>query len=472
MDREKYLILLKSFILLSPLPFGCVGKIFSPLFYMLLLTLSFIGINYADKPVKIKLNRTKFIYEKRAIKIFYILLGFLLFQSIPLPVSFLKIISPGSIKALTELKDTLPFFYTISQVPVETIIFTLQIIVMAAFFWSFVNIKLKKFEMFSIINTLILSASLQSFFGLIKYSTGSEYFFLFFHKIKIYPESPFLTGTLGNPDHFAFYLEMIIPLILANIFLKIKFLDAGSHFKDKMISAFNQERNFIIYFVLLVLAAVAIILTGARSGILTLVLSFLIFSLLSYYLKKTRMIRKKLKVIFIVIAVAAVFIGIQNTTEKFMTTSFESSGRFLRWPNSMNMAYDFPIFGTGFGTYKYSFFCYDTDPGGKWSTHAHNEYIETLTDGGIVGTIILLSLFGILIASIFKMWISRKHPEIKIMGIGILTGIFAVSIHSFFDFSLRIPSNLFVFILLLALGIQLATYKREVTEDSIKREKF
>lgn len=471
MDREKYLILLKGFILLSPLPFGCVGKVFSPFFYMALLALSFIGLNCANNPVERRIKKTRFIYEKRVTGLFYILLGFLIFQAIPLPIFLLKIISPGSVKAISKLKDTLPSFHSLSQAPFETITFGIQIVVMAAFFWSFINIRLKRSEMISIINTLILSASIQSFFGLIKYATGSKYFFLFFHHVKKDPTSGFLTGTLGNPDHFAFYLEMILPLILATLFLKIRFLDAGSHIKDKLISAFNQDRNFIITFTLLILVALAILLTGARSGILTLILSFLIFFMLSYYLKKTRMIRKKLKVIFIVIAVSAVFIGIQNTTEKFMKTSFESSGRFLRWPDSLKMFSDFPVFGTGFGTYKYSFYSYDTTKGDKWSTHAHNEYIETLSDGGITGAIIFLSLLGILMISIYKMWVSRKHPEIKVLGLGIITGIFAASLHSFFDFSLRIPSNLFVFILLLALGVQLTTYKRDVTESSIKRRR-
>ena len=62
MKKSLFLFLLKLFILLSPIPFGCVGRVFSPLFYLYLLILSFIGINLVS--IKDGLNSTSIIYEK------------------------------------------------------------------------------------------------------------------------------------------------------------------------------------------------------------------------------------------------------------------------------------------------------------------------------------------------------------------------------------------------------------------------
>lgn len=77
-------------------------------------------------------------------------------------------------------------------------------------------------------------------------------------------------------------------------------------------------------------------------------------------------------------------------------------------------------------------------------------------------------MIGMMIFSIFKMWTERRHPEMKMIGIGIITSIFAAAFHSIFDFSLRIPANIFVFSLVLVLGIQIASCeskrKREVGE--------
>ncbi len=123
------------------------------------------------------------------------------------------------------------------------------------------------------------------------------------------------------------------------------------------------------------------------------------------------------------------------------------------------------------GTYKYSFLLYDTDIGGKWSTNAHNEYLETLTDGGVIGFILGFIVVGLLVFSIAKMWKVRRHPGIRLFGIGLLSAIYAALFHSFFDYSLRIPSNSFVFILLFGLGIKFVTYKREFTESGIPRKR-
>jgi hypothetical protein len=50
--------------------------------------------------------------------------------------------------------------------------------------------------------------------------------------------------------------------------------------------------------------------------------------------------------------------------------------------------------------------------------------------------------------------------------LGVLTAIFAAGFHSFFDFSLRIPANAFLFITLLALGLKLVTHKKEFIDES------
>jgi O-antigen ligase len=128
------------------------------------------------------------------------------------------------------------------------------------------------------------------------------------------------------------------------------------------------------------------------------------------------------------------------------------------------MVRDFPLFGSGFGTYRYAFFLYDVDEGGEWSTHAHSDYLEAAAEGGIIGSLLLFSLLAVLVYSIVKMWLSRKHPEVKMMGIGIISSLFAAALHSIFDFSLHIPANVLTFVLILVIGIKLTTYKREFTE--------
>jgi O-antigen ligase len=451
---------LKILILLSPLPFGCVGRVFSPLFLMLLLVLSFIALGQPGGPVQ-------FLAKKKIRFVFIAFLCFLGLQLLPLPPFLLKLLSPAAATHISHftLTGQLTGFHPISMVPFETLAFGFRFLVYALFFLALLHVQFKKNEMISILKILVLSSVLQVILGLLKYLHGNKYFFLFFHELK---ESDslvkYLTGTLGNPNHFAFYLGMVLPLFLALLFLKLQFLEGGKSLREKIIAAVDKNKLLLLYAAVPVLLGTGIILTGSRAGIITMILCFLIFGQLAIYLKQGKSIRRKLTFFFLVITAAALFIGIQTTVKKFLSTSFESSGRFLRWPATLTMSKDFLIFGAGFGTYRYSYFLYDPDEGGNWSTHAHNDYLEILSEGGIIGSILFFLLIGMIIYSIIRMWWARGHPEIKVLGIGIITSLFAVVFHSFFDFSLRIPANVFIFVLVLALGIKLVTYKREFKE--------
>lgn len=453
-------VFLKIIILVSPLPFGCVGRVFSPLLYMFILVLSFIAVGYCGNPVQL-------LVKKKIRYLFFAFLGFLAFQVIPLPLFLLKLVSPGTVNYISQLKGQLTGFHSISLVPLHTLTYGFRFLVFVLFFWVLIHIRFKKEEIISILKVLVLSSVFQVALGLVKYIHGNKHFFLFFYEIKDNdPLVNFLTGTLGNPNHFSFYLGMILPLFLALLFLKLQFLEIGKSLREKIISTVDKNKMLLLYTAVPVLLGVGIILTGSRAGIITMVLSFLIFGQLAVYLKRGKSIRHKLAFFFIVITAAVLFIGVQSTVKKFLSTNFESQGRFLRWPATLSMVKDFSMFGVGFGTYRYSYFLYDKDEGGNWSTHAHNDYLEIAAEGGIIGSIIFLLLIGMVIYSIMRMWWARGHPEIKILGIGIITSLSAAVFHSFFDFSLRIPANMFVFVLVLALGIQLVTYKRDFKEQS------
>ncbi len=129
MSKKTYLNFLKGFILLSPLPFGCVGNVFSPLFYLLLLLLSFLGLSVNDQVPVSGRGQVSFAYQKRVKLFVYIFFGFLVFQVIPLPVFLLNLISPETVKSYFSVSGEAPAFLTISKVPVETIMFGIRLIV-------------------------------------------------------------------------------------------------------------------------------------------------------------------------------------------------------------------------------------------------------------------------------------------------------------------------------------------------------
>jgi len=490
MKQKNFIRILKILIIILPIPFGCVGYIFSPLFYLIIGTLSLMvlsqrgskfqdygakdqGMGFRTKDYGNKQELVGTILYKDRIKTFlYVFFFFLGFQIIPLPIFILKVISPKTVFVLSSLKGGLPSFHSISLVPFDTLIFSFKFLVFCFFLLSLIYIRFKKKDILSIFNAILLSSVIQVFFGLLKYAMGNKNFFLFFYPLEdsVAVEQR-LTGTIVNSDHFAFFLLIILPIGLSLFFRKIKFLEDNLSIKNKIILTLNADKRLISYFAALILIGLGIILTGSRAAIITMLLLFLIFAQFSIYLKGSKTVRKKLKFIFFAISAVAIFIGVQDTVKRFVDTSFESSGRLLRWPNTISMVSDFPVFGTGFGTYRFSYYLYDTDEGGKWSTHAHNEYLESLSEGGVLGFILFFIPLFLYVYSIIKMLGKRRHPDVKILGIGVMTSFFAAAFHSLFDFSLRIPSNIFILVLIAGLGVQIAMYKRRFYSEGTSYEK-
>jgi O-antigen ligase len=110
-----------------------------------------------------------------------------------------------------------------------------------------------------------------------------------------------------------------------------------------------------------------------------------------------------------------------------------------------------PILGIGLGAFSVVYTGYDSRNGLFRLEQAHNDYLQVLSDGGIVAT--ALGLF--FVVSLFRMGFARRqsHDHFRRgVAIGALAGCFAVLVHSFFDFTLHTTSNALLFLILAALA--------------------
>ena len=94
---------------------------------------------------------------------------------------------------------------------------------------------------------------------------------------------------------------------------------------------------------------------------------------------------------------------------------------------------------------------YDSRNGLYRLEQAHNDYLQVLSDGGIVGA--LLALFFII--NLFRLGFIRRESRDEFrrgVATGAMAGCFAVLVHSFFDFTLHTPANALLFLVLSALA--------------------
>ena len=454
MNKKGLRIFLQGLIVLSPLPLGCVDGPWLPLCFFLFAVFSFLALLAPQTPYK-------FLYQRPLRYLAAIFFLLLIFQVLPLPLFLVKWLSPGVVPVLQNLSASLPAFHSLSLIPAETLLALARFLVYALFFVALLRLDWDKKDIFTLFATAIVSGVAQALFGLMKLGQGNSKFFLFFLEDAHMPG--FLRGTIYNPDHFAFYLELLFPLALGLLFARLHIFDPGQSLREKVLHV-AEDRRVIFLFLAAVIMAGAIYLTGCRTGIAVLALSVLFFAQMSVYLRVNFSARKHLRLVFILATLLAVFVGLQNTLDKFLTGNYITGGRIEYWSNTLAMFRDFPVFGTGLGTFKYAYFLYGKETG--WVDHAHNEYVENLADMGALAAIVFFALLAVLVFSLLRMWVARRHPEVKPAVLGVLTALFAAAFHSFFDFSLRIPANAFLFLTLLALGIKLVTHRHEFSDES------
>ena len=454
MNKLTLRMFLQFLIVLSPLPLGCVDGLWQPLCFLLFALFAFLAFLGPQASYK-------FLYQgptRYSAGIFFVLLVFQLF---PLPLFLLKWLSPAVVPLLESLSGSLPAFHSLSLIPAESLLALARFLVYALFFIALLRLEWAKKDIFIIFGTAVVSGVAQVIFALLKLGQGNSKFFLFFMPdVRI---SGFLRGTIYNSDHFAFYLELLFPMALGLLFARLHIFDPGQSLREKILHI-AEDRPLILLFLAPIILAAGIYLTGCRSGIAVLVLSALFFAQMSVYLRVNFSARKHLRLIFILATLLAVFIGLQSTLEKFLTGNYIEGGRINYWSNTLTMFGDFPAFGTGLGTFPYAYFLYGRETG--FVNHAHNEFVESLSDMGALASGAFFVLLAILAFSLLRMWIARRHPEIKPVVLGVLTAVFAAFFHSFFDFSLRIPANAFLFIILLALGLKIVTHRHEFSDES------
>ncbi len=213
--------------------------------------------------------------------------------------------------------------------------------------------------------------------------------------------------SLGHFNHTAIFLALVLVLTLC-----------------KLIWDKNLGRS---YFVLLAISAalimVGLVLTTSRGSLVG-------FASACMFLSLYRM-NKKIIVItmcILIIGGATAFFSKDLQRKGLTTTSLYS--RFHIWEAGLRAFKDFPVFGVGLNCFKKININYYDGHKQDWAPHAHNLYINTLTQMGLVGFIGLLAM----IIGFMQTFLRAENSYYKYAGIASLVlvltnGIFNTTLH-------------------------------------------
>lgn len=275
--------------------------------------------------------------------------------------------------------------------------------------------------------------------------------------------SHFASGTFIVSNHFAGYMQMLVPLIFGFMLaqrkktkLMMSGLGGSRALVQKVMSWFSPESSnpkMIFLFFSAALMGVALLLSASRGGILSIGASMLLMFLL-FFTKKKHGKYGLLVLCFCSVTIAyGLHVGIDPTLEKFERTKGLYNRMYVT-RTMIPMILDYPLLGVGWGNFRYLYPRYvpkDYD-GVSSSGYSHNDWLEAGTETGLIGECLLLTAFILYIIKMFRVWRQRKDRYAIGIGAGVMTGLISIGFHSYFDFNMHIPANPMTLAALLGIG--------------------
>ncbi len=289
--------------------------------------------------------------------------------------------------------------------------------------------------------TLIFLAMAISCYALYQFVTGSDKVWTF---IKPYPHRG--SGTYISPNNLAGFLEMILPLGLAWTLVS---------------RAKTVLKVFIGYASLVILAGLAASVSRGSWFSVGLVL-IVFFSLLSFH----RNYRLPSAVLLAVIVGSGFYLIPRNhffgerLKELTAYDRFNDSVRFELWASAVKLWRENVWWGIGPDHFNQRFRAYRPETIQLQPDRAHNDYLNTLVDWGVVGVALVASAWALLCAGVFKTWsfvrgaptdLGSRYSNKFALVLGASLGLLAILFHSAVDFNMHVPANAILAVSLMAI---------------------
>ena len=290
-----------------------------------------------------------------------------------------------------------------------------------------------------LIYVIIAVAILLTIVGLLKVSGHNPFPWWNYAQSTLNLDLASASSTFGNPNRFAGYMEMALPLTFGMFFTGDK----------------GGKRFLIVYLSLMML--IVLVFARSRGALISTMLSITFVTLL--YLINYPKHRFKLIAAFMggLLFIGLIILSDKNVLEEFKTLKSVQSdtsltSRVILWKNLAEIILDYPLLGTGPGTFSTMFTQYQPVGFKVRFYRAHNDYLEFITEVGIL----LAGVYIWIIVLFFKRGFKKmRHPSRLVRGttLGAMTGVSAMLIHSIADFNLQVPANAILFTVLAAIVI-------------------
>jgi O-antigen ligase len=271
---------------------------------------------------------------------------------------------------------------------------------------------------------------------------------------------PYSTAAVGSfvyKNQLANYLALCISIGIGVLISQLSLNGSSNQVRQKIrdLASVLLSSKMLIRLSLIIMI-IALILTRSRMGNSAFFLALAAISVFAFffYHRKPKHLRLLILSFFILdlILVGTIF-GVEKVKERLLETSLASETRDEVVRDSIPMILEYPVFGTGGGSFYSSFSQYQAGPYSGFYDHAHNDYIQFSAELGLPITLLLGSMVLYCLFISLKTIAKRKTPLYQGVSFGCAVAIIHMLLHSTVDFSLQSPAIALLFISILSLSL-------------------
>ncbi|MGB7926152.1 MAG: O-antigen ligase family protein [Pyrinomonadaceae bacterium] len=350
----------------------------------------------------------------------------------------------------------------LSVSPYDTRLFTFKLIGITLTGALLFRYTSSRYRLRALIYLVIGVGVASALFGILRQTTQRDApgFFLPF----LEPNSGY--GQFINRNHFAFLMEMALGLALGMV------VGGGE----------RRERS-LIYLAAALPIWTALVLSNSRGGIFSMLSQLIFLALLFSIMRPPREMMEKgsgallwlkrksnstpVRAALIALLVLAMIAGVlwmggdplarrlesmQGEVSASVEDGRESAIRMQIWNSTGRVIKDHWLAGAGFGAYWVAISQYYDASGRLKPYQAHNDYLEVVANGGIIGAALALWFIVEFILRARERLQRSKDPFRRTACLAALAGLFGVAVHSMVDFGLQITANALVCMVLIVIA--------------------
>jgi O-antigen ligase len=372
-----------------------------------------------------------------------------LFQLLPLPEGVMSTLAPASHSIhypdVAEARDVLGGGWRpVSIEPFTTEAELLRFGSLVAAFFLFSQVFARRHETRLLGYTVVLIGFALSMFAVYQQAKWGT---LLYGRFPVPTATPF--GPFVNHNHFAGFVEMCALVSLGA---------AIGHL------GLRSPATSILFGGSAAVMGIALVLSHSRGGFIAAASGAFLLGILT--------LRSKARSRSLTLAICAGAVGLillfaapQKVFDRIGTIASPGQDvsvqfRLNLWRDSLRLFGRSPIVGTGVGTYEAAIPPYRTDKDETRAEHAESDIVEHACETGLAGVVILAGFIVTVAGTARKKFLSKEGlGRTQGILIGTTAAVFALLVHSVFDFNTRVPSN--ALLLAALLGILASSHAKQ-----------